>query len=151
MFSKRPCLFDYMVPLKDSFSRCNLHGYFVDIEGRIFSAWQTQSLGFGKGTRSFVDMNKLRLISPSQHKEGYLAVRLRTGNSNKRTYLVHRLVLDSYSVEIPRGMNVLHINSNKQDNRLLNLRWGSQKENVHQSIREGTFRQTVLQKKGDKA
>ena len=61
---------------------------------------------------------------------------------------VHRLVLETYVGPCPDGMECCHLNGNRQDNRLENLRWGTKSENSLDSIRHGTH--AGLKRKGDK-
>ena len=51
---------------------------------------------------------------------------------------VHRLVLETFAGPCPVGMECRHLNGDKQDNRLCNLKWGTRKENIHDAIRHGT-------------
>ena len=55
---------------------------------------------------------------------GYLRVRVRG-----KDYKVHRLVLETFVGMCPTGMQGDHINRNRQDNRLENLRWVTPQEN----------------------
>ena len=68
---------------------------------------------------------------------GYEVVSFSTNNKTK-TYYKHRLVLHAFVGECPFGCEALHINGNKLDNRLENLRWGTRKENVADAIKHGT-------------
>lgn len=51
---------------------------------------------------------------------------------NKRSVLckLHRLVLETFLGKCPKGMQARHLNGNKKDNSLLNLKWGTPKENA---------------------
>jgi len=61
--------------------------------------------------------------------QGYPRVCLRYGARDNLHY-VHRLVAEAFLGPAPRGKpNVLHWNDIPDDNRVENLRWGSQKEN----------------------
>lgn len=51
---------------------------------------------------------------------------------------VHRLVLETFVGPCPKGCETRHLNGNRTDNRLTNLRWGTRKENVADAIRHGT-------------
>lgn len=55
---------------------------------------------------------------------GYLRVRVRG-----KDYKVHRLVLETFVGKCPPGMQGDHINRNRTDNRLENLRWVTPEEN----------------------
>jgi hypothetical protein len=68
---------------------------------------------------------------------GYEVVSFSTNNKTK-TYYKHRLVLHAFVGECPMGCEALHINGNRLDNRLENLRWGTRKENVADAIKHGT-------------
>lgn len=68
---------------------------------------------------------------------GYKVVSL-YANLQKQTYDVHRLVLETYIGLRPVGMECRHLNGVRTDNRLINLCWGTPKENQQDSIRHGT-------------
>ena len=68
---------------------------------------------------------------------GYEVVSFSTNNKTK-TYYKHRLLLHAFVGECPVGCEALHINGNRLDNRLDNLRWGTRKENVSDAIKHGT-------------
>lgn len=54
-----------------------------------------------------------------------------------RTWNIHGLVLEAFVGPCPPGMGCLHDNDIQTDNRLDNLRWGTQSENVQDCIRNG--------------
>lgn len=72
--------------------------------------------------------DKLVLCKLSADKDGYL----RTGVSKPecKTIKVHRLVYETFVCKIPDGMQIDHINTIKDDNRLENLRIVTPKENM---------------------
>lgn len=56
----------------------------------------------------------------------------------KARWAVHRLVLHVFIGPVPAGCEVLHLNHNPKDNRLVNLRYGTRSENLrmdYQSLR----------------
>ena len=89
--------------------------FLVSDDGRVLDVWQPA------------------LLSQSgSHKQGYLRVSLRG-----RQRYVHQLVLEAHVGPRPRGMNVLHANDIPWDNRLENLRWGTQSENLKEATVNG--------------
>jgi hypothetical protein len=52
---------------------------------------------------------------------------------------VHRLVLEAFVGVCPRGYVGCHSDGDPENNRLSNLRWDSQKNNVADQVRHGTF------------
>lgn len=85
-------------------------GYFASSEGRI--------------------KNKQgRILSGSNRGNGYLSVHINLGDGCKH-YSIHRLILETFN-PIPDVdlFHVDHIDKNKQNNRLENLRWVNANEN----------------------
>lgn len=87
--------------------------YEVSTEGRI------RSLGNDK-TR------KTRLLKQSKDGCGYLKVRLYK-NGKSKTIKVHILVAYTFIPNLDNLPEVDHINRNRQDNRVENLRWADRK------------------------
>lgn len=61
---------------------------------------------------------------------GYRRKKLEDKHGKLRSHRVHRLVFTEFVGEIPTGMVVDHINRNRSDNRVENLRIVSTKENT---------------------
>lgn len=68
---------------------------------------------------------------------GYAKVSL-CRNSKRHEYLVHRLVVETFIGQIPDGMDVCHNDGNKQNNHVSNLRIGTRRENMADTVRHGT-------------
>lgn len=68
-----------------------------------------------------------RILSPGNHSAGYLFVKL---DRKKRGRPVHQLVARAFMGMPPDGMEVLHSNGNRKDNRIENLRYGTHSENI---------------------
>ncbi|KAF5069667.1 HNH endonuclease [anaerobic digester metagenome] len=80
-----------------------------------------------------------RILSQRIHK-GYYRVNLKNKKSKSgfSTEPVHKLVLETFVGARPEGMLCRHLNGNALDNRLINLCWGTPKQNAQDSIRHGT-------------
>lgn len=81
-----------------------------------------------------------RLIKPQINKrDGYLYVGLRDGKRYRWMAKVHRLVLLAFRGSPPSPEHECrHLNNNRRDARLTNLRWGTRKQNARDKITHGT-------------
>lgn len=70
-----------------------------------------------------------RIIKSAKNKPGYQYVNLRV-NGKTKPYAIHRLVAEAFLGSIHENMVVDHINSDKNDNSLENLRIISRKSNI---------------------
>lgn len=82
-----------------------------------------------------------RFLSNGTHTEaGYIQVALTVNNVSKLKY-VHRLMALAFFGDPPPGKNfVLHGDGNPSNNRVENLRWGNQSENMSDAVKHGTQR-----------
>jgi hypothetical protein len=79
-----------------------------------------------------------RILRLRLNQTGYWTVDLSGGE--KRSFLVHRLVLMAFRGPAPEGTIGCHNNGVKTDNRLENLRWDTYAANMEDSLRHGTHR-----------
>lgn len=81
-----------------------------------------------------------KLIKPVEKSTGYISNNLISDFGKRANFYRHRLVAEVY---LPKpnvsGLVVCHKDSNPRNNRVTNLYWGTQKENIQQCIREGKF------------
>ena len=101
--------------------------YDVSDDGRVRSYWR-------QPWRS----TPQRILRPMlETKAGYPAVVLCDGQT-KRRIRIHRLVLEAFVGPRPAGLGARHLNGNPADCRLSNLVWGTQAENMADSVRHTT-------------
>tara|TARA_R110000868_G_scaffold13919_5_gene65150 strand:+ start:88 stop:576 length:489 start_codon:yes stop_codon:yes gene_type:complete len=76
-------------------------------------------------TKSITKINKIeKLLKPFADRNGYLQIRI-----NNKTITIHSLVAYVFIGERPHKMQIDHIDRNKQNNRLDNLRYCTRSEN----------------------
>lgn len=80
---------------------------------------------------------KIRALvwSGPKHKQ-YLSIELRCNGRTARRR-VHHLVLEAFVGLRPTGTRGLHWDDDEANNRLDNLRWGTQSDNLHDQVRNG--------------
>ena len=80
-----------------------------------------------------------RLLKQRLDDDGYPVVSIRrVGRKHSSVFRVHGLVLSAFVGPRPDGMECRHLDGNRQNNLLRNLRWGTRLENKKDSIRHGT-------------
>lgn len=85
-----------------------------------------------KGRLRYWKSIKGRILVLRYDKDGYLTVHLRDSDNNKsKLCKVHRLVAEAFIPQIDGKNNIDHINSIRDDNRVENLRWCTNKENIN--------------------
>ncbi len=79
-----------------------------------------------------------KMLKPEISKDGHLRIDLYKNGKVKHCY-VHRLVLEAFVGPCPKGMEGCHNNGKVSNNSVENLRWDTHKNNVKDSIDQGTF------------
>jgi|TARA_R110001606_G_scaffold232602_1_gene380059 hypothetical protein len=86
--------------------------------------YQVSNMGRVKSFKKYQGVSS-RIIKPSKAHNGYLVFNLCKNNS-KKTYSVHKIIQESFNL----GKGVVdHIDGNRVNNMLSNLRVGSQRDN----------------------
>ena len=74
------------------------------------------------------------MLRPGATRSGHLSVAIGKNNS----CAVHQLVMQAFVGPCPDGCEVLHLNHNPADNRLVNLKYGTRSENLKMDYAAGT-------------
>ena len=80
---------------------------------------------------------KNRWMRQIPNPEGYKMVTL-YGPNGRKGKSVHRLVLEVHSGPCPEGMQCRHLDGDKANNNISNLRWGTGVENMQDRIKHGS-------------
>ncbi len=109
--------------------------YQASITGKIRSISRPVKGKNPYNAKPFIRTMAGRILKPGRYcKSGHVSVVL-----GKKTngIPVHRLIMKTFEGDCPKGMEVLHINGNPQDNRFENLRYGTRTENILDVYRQG--------------
>ena len=107
-------------------------GYFISDKGQVYSKWTKKG---GKDRCSIIG-NKLRKINNIILNTNYIQVSLyKNGKQYQKT--IHRLIGKSFLDNPNNYKCILHLNDKRNDNRLKNLKWGTQSENIQTAYDKG--------------
>lgn len=90
-------------------------GYQIDVNGDVWSLLGWRGI-------------KEKQLIPHPNKYGYLRVTLKTNNGRK-TEFIHNLMVENF-IGDKEGLQVRHLDGNKKNNNLYNLKLGTAKENA---------------------
>lgn len=107
---------------------CGFPGYHVTPSGQV---WST------KGKDGSVGKRPARVLKGSL-LDGYPRVTLCTDGKRKRLF-VHRLVAETFLGPCPDELEVAHLNGDRRESRLANLRYVTRSENHRHKIDHGTM------------
>lgn len=91
-----------------------------------------------------IKYKKARKVRARTGKE-YLTIELRNKDGKLKSNFVHRLVAKTF-LGNHTDLIVDHINRNPIDNRLINLRWISQKENIYNRSKRSKYSEEIIDK-----
>ena len=109
-------------------------GYYVTVEGRVFSDWVPRKQWRGA---------TLRELKPRKQTGGYFEIavcRAASIDGKQHNVTVHRLVLTAFRGHRPNGTEARHLDGDRSNNRLDNLEWGDHTTNMADQRRHGTLR-----------
>ena len=85
-----------------------------------------------------VELHRGKVLKPQRLKNGYSEVYISLGTAtNKKHRTVHSLVAQTFLGEKPIGHDVMHLNGDRSDNRVENLKYGSRSDNLRSTYAYG--------------
>jgi len=85
---------------------------------------------------SVYNTKRNKQIKPQLMKNGYVQIKL-SKNNRRKLYYLHRLLAESFIDNTENKPQVNHKNGIKNDNRLCNLEWATQSENMQHAHKMG--------------
>jgi len=89
-----------------------------------------ENYSFDLNTNQVYGHKYKRYKKPSLNIDGYYQLKL-CKNSKIKTFLLHRLVYEAHNGSIPEKICIDHIDNNRQNNNIENLREATRSENSH--------------------
>jgi hypothetical protein len=89
-----------------------------------------------------------RILNPSRDSRGYHQVKLCLKPS-QITFKIHKLVAVAFMGKCPDGLQVNHIDGNKDNNKLSNLEYITGTENIRHAFRLGLYKGTRGERNGN--
>ena len=112
-------------------------GYRVGSDGSVWTRWEQFHPHGVIGNRSRFGTT-WRQRKPWVSKQlGYHCVTISAGHGNKKTFYIHRLVLEAFRGPCPNGMEGCHADGDRANNALSNLRWDTRRGNIGDTMRHG--------------
>ena len=116
-----------------------------EIEG--FPRYQVSNYG---RVKSFTNPHKPKILRPHRLKSGYLMVHLATGSEwgscQTECVRIHKLVADAFIPNPENKCHIRHINQNRADNRVENLKWVTREESANDPITKANRMAAVPQR-----
>lgn len=110
------------------------------MEKQIWKPVKGFELLYQVSSNGVVKNNKGKILSQNLQNSGYLLVHLNSNNKRK-AILIHRLVMITFNNETPKEQ-VDHIDFDKTNNKLSNLKWVSRSENMRKNWDNGKMENT---------
>lgn len=122
--------------------------YEVSNFGNVRTVARTYEVESSKNGTSYkcVRPVKSKIKKQTENSNGYLRVNLWKDNSGKYLF-VHRLVADAFIDGKFDGCVVDHIDGNRHNNKVSNLRWCTQSVNIEDAYKRGTRKPSRMSKK----
>lgn len=86
-----------------------------------------------------VNIRTGRVLKFSKNQKGYVQIQL-SENGKAKTITLHRLVYINFMRDVPPGLEINHIDGNKENNHISNLELVTKKENMMKAVQNGQIK-----------
>ena len=100
-----------------------------------FSRYEASNTGLLRSL-NYKNSKKIVVLKPALSPDGYWSTVLLRDDGRYISIKVHRAVALAF-YDCPAGLEINHIDGNKENNSVENLEWCTTKENIHHAIRTG--------------
>lgn len=118
----------------------NFPNYQVSNYGKIKSKERITNVGI-KNIKQI--KRKEKILKPLKITKGYLGIRLYNEKVKGKTFKIHRLVAETFIPNPNNYKQINHIDGNKENNKVSNLEWCSNKYNMEHSYKIGLRKNVV--------
>lgn len=118
----------------------NFEGYEISNYGQVRSYWKRSKTGRNKCEVDFLSTPKL--MKQRLSSDGYFQISL----AGRKTRKVHSLLLLAFKCKKNNNLEARHLDGNKENNTLKNLKWGTHIENMHDLCIHGTHKRKLSNK-----
>lgn len=101
--------------------------------------YEVSDLGRIRSVKNEKTKHRGLVLSQAHNRGRYRQVTLKKGGHG-RTLMVHQVVAHAFLGEQKPGLEVRHLNGDKEDNGVANLAYGTKSENMKDMVRHGTHR-----------
>lgn len=109
------------------------------IKYQVLDGFSKYRIGSDGSIWSFHRKKPKKLAIGSKTKSPYIGLILIGDDGNQYATRVHLVILEVFCGPAPKGLCARHLNGNKRDNRLKNLRWGTYKQNTQDRWKHNTM------------
>lgn len=103
-----------------------------------FSLYEVSNLGRIRRTKSISQWPARGILKQWPNTDGYSSVKLFYDEGGHVHVPTHRIVLRAFRGPAPPGMECRHLDGNRMNPQLRNLRWGTREQNARDKQRHGT-------------
>lgn len=103
-----------------------------------FDGYEISDMGRARCWKVYHGKPGPRLLKYNRNTKGYRMYALHKDDDSMQSFVAHRLVMTAFVGPRPDGMEVRHLDGNKDNNNLTNLAYGTASQNTLDTVEHGT-------------